>query len=146
MAFLGSLLLLALWSVVRRDFSRNIFWVPMLLLAMPQFHMSGLSLFIPVGVVLVLSPARLNFPWLAGGLIAGLLLYLPYLLGEAAHGWQNTRGMFSGGGGFSWDGLKAITAPLNLLLNLGSPMVSHSRRIPAIWSIRLRVVWSAARY
>jgi len=117
MAFLGCLLFLALWQTVQRDCSRSIYWVAVLLLAMPQFHMSGLMLFLTVAMVLALSPTRINLPWLAGGLVAGAALYVPYIIGDAAHGWQNTRGMFSGGGAYSWDGLKAMTAPLNLLVS-----------------------------
>ena len=118
MPFLGCLLFLALRQAISRDSARSIFWVPVLLCAMPQFHMSGLMLVPAAALVLVLSPKRLNLNWLGAGIFAGVLLYLPYFIGEARHGWQNTRGMFSPGGErFSWDGLKAITAPLNLLLN-----------------------------
>ena len=117
MPFLGSVLFLALWDVTQRDGSRNAFWVGLVLLAMPQFHMSGLMLIPAVALVLALSAARLNWPLLLGGLLAGACLYLPYLHGEMAHDWQNTRGMMSGPGGYSWDGLKAITAPLNFLVS-----------------------------
>ena len=50
-------------------------------------------------LVLWLKPAavRLNVPWLVGGIVAGLALYLPYVFGEMAHGWENTRGMIFGG-------------------------------------------------
>ena len=117
MAFLGSLLFLALWEVTRRDRARSIFGVGFVLLLMPQFHMSGLMLIPAVVLVLLLTARRLNWPWLAGGLLAGAALYGPYLVGEVAQGWPNTRGMMSGQGGYSWDGLKALTAPLNFLVS-----------------------------
>lgn len=128
MPFLSACLCLALWSVVRQEHSRHIFWVGLLLLAMPQFHMSGLGLWPAVVIILALSSARLNLRWLAAGLFAGALLYLPYLLGEHAHGWQNTRGMMtSEHSGFSIEGLKALSTPLSLLVN----WVPHWTRHPA---------------
>jgi hypothetical protein len=118
MPFLGTLLFLALWQVTRSDGSRHAFWLGPLLLAMLQFHMSGLMLWPAVAVLLALSGRKLNLPWLLAGLAAGLLLYLPYLHGEFTHGWQNTLGMFNGKGGRTWDSLKALSIPFNFLVNL----------------------------
>jgi hypothetical protein len=117
MAFLGALLFLALWSAATKPRSKHIFWVALILLAMPQFHMSGLMLIPTVAAVLWLAGARVSVRWLVAGLLAGLVLYVPYVRGEMANGWQNTHGMMAGGGGHSWDGLKALTLPINLLLN-----------------------------
>ncbi|PWU22106.1 MAG: hypothetical protein C5B50_00200 [Verrucomicrobia bacterium] len=117
MPFLGSCFCLALWKVVRKERSRHIFWVPLLLLMMPQFHMSGLALWPTTALVLALAAVRLNGPWLAAGFLAGLLLYVPYILGDSATGWQNTLGMLKGGNGFTWDALKTLTTPFNLLIN-----------------------------
>jgi 4-amino-4-deoxy-L-arabinose transferase-like glycosyltransferase len=117
MPFLGSLLFLALWNVIQHERSRAIFWVVLILMAMPQFHMCVIMLIPAVIVVLVLGARRLNFPWLSAGLLAGALLYIPYLSGEITHSWTNTRGMLSGTGHFGWGGLKALTAPLSLLTN-----------------------------
>ena len=122
MPFLGGLLFLALWRVTQRDRSRAIFWVSLLLLAMPQFHVSGLTLVPAVILVLVLSPVRLNFLWLASGAIAGLCAYLPYLRGEMAHDWGNTRGMIWGASNPYWPGtLRIVTAPLSFLVNIWTP-------------------------
>lgn len=127
MPFLSACLCLALWSVVRKERSRQIFWVGLLLLAMPQFHMSGLALWPAVVIVLALSSQRLNIPWLAGGFVAGALLYVPYVMGETAHGWQNTRGMMtSDHQGFSLEGLKALSTPLSLLVNWVPQWTHHS--------------------
>ncbi|MGD0253891.1 MAG: hypothetical protein ABSC01_14490, partial [Verrucomicrobiota bacterium] len=118
MPFLGALLFLCLWRVAHRDRSKVIFWVWVLLLMSLQFHMSGLMLIPAVIVVLWLCPTRLNFFWLAGGIVAGLALYAPYFSGEMSHGWANTRGMISGGqGGFSVEALKVVSAPLSFLVN-----------------------------
>jgi hypothetical protein len=117
MSFLSALLFLALWGATQVDRSRSIFWVPVLLLVMPQVHMSGLMLIPAVLVVMLLSPVRLNVNWLVGGVAAGLALYLPYVRGEIATGWQNTNGMFEGGASSSWNALKALSAPLSFLTN-----------------------------
>jgi len=118
MGFLGALLFLTLWRAARSDRAKVIFWVPVLLLVMLQFHMSGLMLIPAVVLVLWLWPARLHIPWLFGGFLAGLSLYLPYIHGEIAHSWQNTHGMFSGGGvSYSWDVLKVLSAPLSFLVS-----------------------------
>ena len=117
MPFLGGLLFLALWDVTQRDRSRAIFWISFLMLLMPQFHMSGLALVPAIALLLALSSTRLNLPWLLWGVAAGALFYAPYLRGDMAQGWHNTLGMTTGRAANSWGGLKALTAPLNLLVN-----------------------------
>src|SRR5262245_25072532 len=84
---------------------------------MPQFHMSGLMLIPAAVIILLLSRARLNIPWLTAGVIAGGLMYVPYLRGEMAHSWQNTIGMLSGKERHSWERLKALSAPLSFLIS-----------------------------
>jgi hypothetical protein len=88
-----------------------------LLLMMPQFHLSVLSLLPAIAIILALASVRLNVPWLIGGVLTGILLYVPYVRGEMAHGWQNTIGMGAGRHGHWWGGLKAVLAPWNLLVN-----------------------------
>jgi hypothetical protein len=117
MTFLGAALFLALWTVIRRERARAVFWLPFLVLFMPQFHMCVTMLLPAVALVLLLARPRVNWPWLLGGLLAGLLLYVPYVNGDLHHGWQNTLGMTQNRSGYSWGGLKALTAPLSLLTN-----------------------------
>lgn len=117
MVFLGGLLFLALWDVIRRPGSRSICWVCLLLMSMPQFHMSGLMLVPASAIILLLANVRINLAWLLVGILAGCLMYVPYLRGESAHAWQNTIGMFSGRDRHSWEGLKALSAPLSFLVS-----------------------------
>ena len=122
MSFFGACLFLALWQVGQRNRSRAAFWLFFLPLMMLQFHMSGLMLIPAIILVLLLKPTRLNFPWLFGGLGAGLALYLPYAFGEMAHGWENTGGMMSGAqSGYSIEALKVFSAPLSFLINFWGP-------------------------
>ena len=117
MPFFGTLLFLALWNVARAEHSRSIFWVARLPFAMVQFHMSTLSLLPAVALILLIAPARLNWRWFAAGVAAGILLFVPYMRGEMAHGWQNTLAMRAPKAGHWWGGLKAVIAPWNLLVN-----------------------------
>ncbi len=118
MPFLGGLVFLALWGVIRRDRARCVFWLGFLLLTMPQFHMSVTMLLPALAVILLLAAPRLNWPLLLAGLLAGALLYVPYLRGELAHGWQNTRGMMMPDHSrYDWGGLKALTVSLSVLTN-----------------------------
>ena len=117
MPLFGTGMSLALWTEVQRERARSIIGVAPILFIMPQFHMSGLMLIPAALLILWLSPTRLNLPWLAAGVLAGLCAYIPYFRGEMAHGWQNTAGMFTGGVHHTWDALKAIIAPFNFLVS-----------------------------
>ena len=44
-----------------------------------------------------IAPSRLNPRWLIAGVLAGVLLYVPYLIGEINHHWANLRGVESHG-------------------------------------------------
>jgi hypothetical protein len=122
MSFFGACLFLALWRVVQQDRSRAAFWLVLLPLVMLQFHMSGLMLIPAIILVLWLKPARLHYPWLVAGVIAGLTLYLPYVCGEIAHRWENACGMMSGRHrGYSIEVLKIFSAVPSFLVNFWGP-------------------------
>ena len=55
--------------------------------------------------------------WFVIGIIAGLVLYLPYMIGDYLHGWQNTKAMLHGEKHFSLGILKIITIPIAMLAN-----------------------------
>jgi hypothetical protein len=118
MPFFGTLFFLALWQVVQLDFSRASFWIPFIPLVSLQFHMSGFML-VPVAFsALVITGARVNYFWLASGMLAGVSVYLPYVCGEMANHWQNTVGMFSKDSGhFSVGVLKIFTSTAGFLIN-----------------------------
>jgi hypothetical protein len=118
MAFFGALLYLALWDVVTRQNSRNIVWVCLLVAIMPHFHMMAMFVAPVVVLILWLSFWRLNRRWLVGGVLAAGLLYVPYILGEARHGWENTRKILMGRTEPSFAVLKIFTLPITDLSNL----------------------------
>jgi hypothetical protein len=119
---IGALLFMALWHVVNNERSKQVFWVLVILAAVPQFHMVGLFYIPAVLLVLYLSPARINLKWFVLGCLGGIALYLPYLIGDALNGWQNTRAVLAGQEDeFSWSVLKIITNPPALLSNVWGP-------------------------
>lgn len=126
LVILGAALCLALWQTVNNERSRAVFWVCIVLALIPHFHMIGLFYAPAVLLVLYAMPARLNIKWFIAGIFAGIALYLPYLIGDALHGWHNTRAILSGGGagdGFSPSVFKILTAPATVLSNLPSRWV-----------------------
>jgi hypothetical protein len=122
MPFFGGLYLIALWRTTQIGNSKSIFWIPVLILGMMQFHMSGLMLIPAAVLVLAFSETRINPLFLAGGFAAGLALYVPYLQGEITHGWANTHGMMMGPSDRNWPGVfKVIIAPISFLVNIWTP-------------------------
>jgi len=122
MPLFGAVIFLALFRCLRETKSRTIFWIPFLLLVGAQFHLSTLSLVVPLIIFGWLARLRPNWGWLAAGLIAALLCYVPYILGDMRHDWANTRGMLAGGAGkFSADALKVFSSPFSFLINIWNP-------------------------
>ncbi len=127
MPFLSTLLFLALWRVTQRDRSRAVIWVGLLMAIMPQFHFSGVVLVPAVAFAWWLSRRSLNLRWLLFGLFLGLLVYLPYVIGEMGNHWANTRGMLAGGRHrYTADTLTAFIAPANFLVNYWAPKWAYT--------------------
>ncbi len=127
MGFVFSCFYLALWRVFTRERSAAAFWLGPILLGSVQIHMSGLMLLPASMVLLYLSPRRIHWPLLLGGVAAGLLLFLPYIRGEMANDWSNTAGMFAGGGRIKFSAFKVITSPFNVLGGLTGRMFADTR-------------------
>lgn len=126
MTLWGALLFLTLWSVTQRNQSRQIFWVCLLAALMPQFHMISVF-YIPVILwLLYLTPVTLNRKWFALGVVAGVALYLPYIVGEIATHWQNTREIFSESLPRSFGVFKIISTPINVLSNHPGRWTGHT--------------------
>ena len=122
LAILGAFLFISLWKTVTTPDSKAIFWVWIILALIPQFHMIGIFYAPAVFLVLYTLSEKLNRPWFVLGLLTGIGLYLPYLIGDGLNNWQNTRAILAGqeGDGFSFSVLKILTAPATVLSNLPS--------------------------
>lgn len=117
LAFFGALLYLALWTTLNHDASRAIFWVMLLAAAVPQFHMIGIFYYPAIVLLLLLNPQRINWHWLAAGVIAGTLLYVPYLIGEITHHWSNLHQVMQRSEKMSSGVFKVLTIPIGMLTN-----------------------------
>lgn len=117
LAFFGSLLFLALWQTLSHEKSRAVFWVMLLTAAIPQFHMIGIFYYPAIGLLLLLNPNRFNVRWLVIGAVAGVLLYVPYLIGEVTHHWSNLHNVLHRTEKLSSGALKVITIPIGMLTN-----------------------------
>ncbi len=117
LAFLGVLLFLSLWRVTQIENSRVIFWVCLIAALIPQFHMIGIFYLPAVLLVIYISSARINRKHFILGIVAGCAIYLPYMIGEIQHDWENTRLVLGASKQWSFSALKIITAPMTVLSN-----------------------------
>jgi 4-amino-4-deoxy-L-arabinose transferase-like glycosyltransferase len=117
LALFGGLLYLALWQTLKQENSRAILWVMLVAAAVPQFHMIGLFYYPAIVLLLVVSPNRINLRWLTFGVVAGIGLYVPYLIGEITHHWSNLHNVLHGTDKFSSGILKVISIPIGMLTN-----------------------------
>ena len=117
MAFFGAILFMALWDVVQRDNSRSIFLVCLVAAVTPQFHMISLFYYPAILLILYLTPKKLNRKWFVYGIIAGIAVYLPYLIGEMNNDWENTRAIFGDDVPRSYGVVKIISTPIGVISN-----------------------------
>ena len=128
MAMLGALLILALWKTTNEDNSPLVFWVGLITAVIPQFHMIGIFYIPTIILFLILSPARIHRGWLLAGIIAGIAVYIPYIIGEINNNWENTKLIFGSGKRFSFSVFKILTAPITVLSNLPGRWVSDDSK------------------
>ena len=125
-AFLGVLLFLALINTIKLDNAKSVFWVCVISAALPQFHMITIFYYPAILIVLLLSKYKLNKSYLILGILTGFLLYLPYIVGDFANNWNNTKMIISGEDKtFSLSVLKVITAPVSVLANTPADWVGR---------------------
>jgi len=117
MAFFGAILYLALWDITQRDNSRSIFLVCLIAAITPQFHMISVFYYPAILLIMYLSPRKLNKKWFVYGAIAGISVYLPYLIGEINNDWENTRAIFGESLPMSFGVAKIISTPIGAISN-----------------------------
>jgi hypothetical protein len=127
MPLFGALIFLAMARCLAHERSRAVFFLPFLILLGLQFHMSPLTLILPLAGLAWLRRMKPAWTWLCAGIIAGVLCYVPYLYGDAHHQWENTHGMLMGGrGGFSATALRVFSSPFSFLINYWSPNYTYT--------------------
>jgi hypothetical protein len=92
---------------------------------MPHFHMVGVFYVPFVLLVILLSGSRINRKWLIAGVLAALIIYLPYINGELNNHWENTRQILSGKSKFQVGVVKVLTSQVNVLSNVISRWTGH---------------------
>lgn len=117
LALLGALLIIFLWKTTRHDNSASILWVGLIVAIIPQFHMIGIFYIPTIILILILSPARIHRGWLLVSIIAGIAVYVPYIIGDMSNNWENTRLIFASGKRFSFGVVKILSAPITVLSN-----------------------------
>ncbi len=91
-----------------------IFWVVLLPLAVVQVHFSGLALTAMVIVLLAVLRPKLDWRWAAGGLMAAVMVLVPYLQRQAKKAWRDVSQARAQIGGKNWDALpKGMTIQPN---------------------------------
>ena len=110
---------LTVFRCLREKRSRTIFLLPFLILTGAQFHLATIALIVPLIAFVWLARLKPDWRWLAAGTVAGMLCYVPYILGEMRHGWANTRAAM--GGHVSAGALKVFSSPFSFLINLWNP-------------------------
>jgi hypothetical protein len=88
---------LLIFVVERR--SRALIGAALALVALVGAHLGGMAFVILAVPVLILFRSQIERRWLVIALLILLLLALPYLYFDAAHGWENLRGVFQLGVG-----------------------------------------------
>lgn len=111
------LLYWSLWQTLNVECSRAVFAVMLLAAMVMQLHMVAVFYYPVILFLLWLSPVRLNLRWLIGGIVASIVVYTPYLIGEFTHHWANLHAVLSGHHPFSWGFLKILTIPAEMLSN-----------------------------
>lgn len=93
------LLLLVLFVVLERRRTRGVLFVPILLCLAFQLNFSALALVVPAAAVLAWRGRTVHWPAFAAGVGIAVLLLGPWLGHEAAHGFEDVRGILTQGRG-----------------------------------------------
>lgn len=97
--WLAGLVIYGLWRMRERPRSRWLAPVVVILVVLPQFHLSAPVLWVMALAALVAWRPKLNLRAGAVGLALGAAAYLPYLLWELDHGFANTQALLGQAGG-----------------------------------------------
>ena len=117
-AFLASLLFISLWNTLNCNKSKYILFVCIISAALPQFHMVSIFYLPFILFLLLITKTKVNKTYLFLGILIGVSFYIPYIIGDALSGWENTKLILAGEDKiFSFSVLKIISAPITVLSN-----------------------------
>lgn len=100
----------AVHAVVLGKKPKAIFWCVLLPLCVVQIHFSGLALTAAVVVILAWLRPKMDWKFAVAGLVAAIVLMIPYLRLQSATGWADFKQARQAmGGGQQWEQLRGIT-------------------------------------
>jgi hypothetical protein len=132
------LLFWALTRTVEVPKARAVFWVPLLVCVMWQLHFSGIPMAVVVVAALAFVGKQLNWKAFLAGLVASVVLTLPYVNFQRNNGWPDVTGLInmakgkradgaakeashrSPGDAFYWTGFISAAASVDYALGPGS--------------------------
>ena len=113
---LTALLLWAATRMVDHPRSKQVFWIPLVVMIAPQFHLSGVVLLL-LAVLLFFAYRPKIHKWASlAGIGAGVLCYIPYLVSEIQSGFRNTKLLMSMPSDPAFAAGDFYRGPLNLLI------------------------------
>jgi hypothetical protein len=113
---LTALLLWAATKMIDHPRSKQVFWIPVVVMVAPQFHLSGIVLLL-LAVLLFFAYRPKIHKWASlAGIGAGVLCYLPYLISEIQSGFRNTKLLMSMPSDPTFAAAEFYRGPLNLLI------------------------------
>jgi hypothetical protein len=113
---LTALLLWAATKMIDHPRSKHVFWIPLVVMVAPQFHLSGIVLLL-LAVLLFFAYWPKIHKWASlAGIGAGVLCYVPYLISEVQSGFRNTKLLMSMPSDPTFAAAEFYRGPLNLLI------------------------------
>ncbi len=109
-------LLWAATRVIDRPRSRQVFWIPLLVIVVPQIHLSGVLLLLFAILFWAAYRPKIHKWAAAGGIAAGVMFYVPYLVSEFQSGFRNTKLLLSLPADPAFSAVDFYRGPLNLVV------------------------------
>jgi len=113
---LTALLLWAATKMIDHPRTKHVFWIPLVVMAAPQFHLSGVVLLLLAALLFFAYRPKIHKWASLAGIGAGVLCYLPYLISEIQSGFRNTKLLMSMPSDPSFAAADFYRGPLNLLI------------------------------
>ena len=110
---LTTFLIWALHALVLGNRPKAIFWIPVLSLAVPQIHFSGIALIAAVLTILLIVRPRIDWRFAVAGIVASIIPLVPYLHLQTKQNWEDFRRAAKTMGGQDWQIPEGMTVQPN---------------------------------
>ena len=113
---LTALLLWAATKMIDHPRTRHVFWIPLVVMVAPQFHLSGVVLLLLAALLWLAYRPKIHKWASLAGIGAGVLCYVPYLISGIQSGFRNTKLLMSMPSDPTFAAADFYRGPLNLLI------------------------------